>query len=99
MEAFLLGDDGYQAGGVRWFQGKAGAKPVCSDREVIALLLLMNVLPFQYRPRTMVTIGVPKAPGDLHRLRDLPNTVPCLVLPGFPTSFRPLGSFMNPWCQ
>ena len=26
MEAFLLGDDGYQAGGVRWFQGKAGGQ-------------------------------------------------------------------------
>ena len=40
-----LVDDWYQAHGVRLVQGKADARPVCGDSEVITLLLLMDFLP------------------------------------------------------
>ena len=39
-------DDWYQAHGIGWRQGQAGAKPLFSDSEVITLLLLMDFLPF-----------------------------------------------------
>ncbi len=42
---YVLVDDWYQDYGVRLLQGKAGAKPVCTDSEVITLLL-MAFLPF-----------------------------------------------------
>lgn len=43
---FVWVDDGYQCHGVRWLQGKAGAKPVFRDREVMTLLLLRDFLSF-----------------------------------------------------
>ncbi len=43
---FVWVDDGYQFQGVRWLQGKVGAKPVFRDREVMTLLLLMDFLSF-----------------------------------------------------
>ena len=39
-------DDGYQAHGLGWRQGQAGAKPLFSDSEVITRLRLMDCLPF-----------------------------------------------------
>ena len=39
-------DDWYQVHGIGWRQGRAGAKPLFSDSEVITLLLLMDFLPF-----------------------------------------------------
>src|SRR4030065_1771438 len=43
---FVLVDDWYQAHGVRYLKGKAGAKPEFSDSEVITLLLAMDFIPF-----------------------------------------------------
>ncbi len=43
---FVLVDDWYQTYGIQFLQGKAGAKPVFSDSEVITLLLAMDFIPF-----------------------------------------------------
>jgi len=43
---FVLVDDWYQAHGQQYLQGKAGAKPIFSDSEVITLLLAQDYIPF-----------------------------------------------------
>ena len=43
---FVLVDDWYQSKGVKLLQGKAGAKPVFTDSEVITLMLAQEYIPY-----------------------------------------------------
>lgn len=43
---FVLVDDWYQAHGQQYLQGKAGAKPIFTDSEVITLMLAQDYIPF-----------------------------------------------------
>ena len=43
---FVLVDDWYQAQGQQYLQGKAGAKPIFTDSEVITLMLAQDYIPF-----------------------------------------------------
>lgn len=43
---FVLVDDWYQAEGAKLLRGKAGAKPVFTDSEVITLMLVQEFIPF-----------------------------------------------------
>ena len=43
---FVLVDDWYQAHGQEYLKGKAGAKPIFTDSEVITLMLAQDYIPF-----------------------------------------------------
>ena len=43
---FVLVDDWYQSYGHKFLTGKAGAKPVFTDSEVITLMLAQDYIPF-----------------------------------------------------
>ncbi len=79
--AYILVDDGYQAQDIRLLQGQVGAKPVCTDREVIPLRLWRDFRPFP--PGESPCLGFVRAPiwlfspGSATRVRSIAGRGAC----------------------